>query len=64
MDDPMALLHEADSEHTKCYNKRDADARMVRLHGKTLLTPNNFVVCGQKHKVWILLFLVRISRTL
>ena len=36
MDDPMALLHEADSELTKCYNMRNADARMVRLHWKTM----------------------------
>ena len=24
----------------------------------------NFVVCGQKHKVWVLVFLVRMSGTL
>ena len=27
------------------------------------LTPNNFVVHGQKHKVWVLVFLVRTSGT-
>ena len=43
----------------------DADARTVHLRRKTMadmrydletLNPNNFV-CGQKHKVWVLVFL-------
>ena len=27
------------------------------------LTPNNFVACGQKHKAWVLVFIVRMSGT-
>ena len=43
--------------------------RTVRLRWKTmagaaLKTPNNFVVCGQKYKVLLLVFLVRMSGTL
>ena len=49
---------------------RDDDGRMVRLHqvmlskmadGFTTLNSNNFVVYGQKHKVWVLVYLVRTS---
>ena len=32
-------------------------------HGLTTLNSNNFVVYGQKHKVWVLVFLVRTSGT-
>ena len=49
------------SELTKGKNKRDADARTEDHDGWALSTSNNFAVCGQKHKVWVLVFLVRIS---
>ena len=67
------------SEHIKGnimkYQLRDADARTVHLRGKTFINNDgyeydlvtlNFVVCGQKHKVFLkkLVFLVRISRTI
>ena len=54
---------------------RDDDARTVRLWKETLcnngeneawfgnLNSNNSVVYGQKHKVWVLVFLVRTSGT-
>ena len=39
-------------------------ARMVKIrHGLTTFNSNNSVVYGQKHKVWVLVFLVRTSRT-
>ena len=54
----------------------DTDARTVRSRQEmfnsnggheawflTLLTPNNYVVYGQKHKVWVLVFLVRMRGT-
>ena len=34
------------------------------MAGAALSTPNNFVVCGQKHKVCVLVFLVKMSGTL
>ena len=33
------------------------------MTGAALETANNFVVCGQKYKVWVLVFLVRMSGT-
>ena len=55
---------------------RNGNARTVRSRQDTfysngghearfwpLSTPNNFVVHGQKHKVWVLVFLVRTSGT-
>ena len=43
--------------------KVDVNATMVKMrHGLAMLNPNNFVV-GQKHKVWVLVFLARTSRT-
>ena len=42
----------------RCY------ATMVKMrHGLATLNSNNSVVYGQKHKVWVLVFLVRTSRT-
>ena len=39
-------------------------ATMVKIrHGLATLNSNNSVVYGQKHKVWVLLFLVRTSGT-
>ena len=39
-------------------------ATMVKIgHGLPTLNSNNSVVYGQKHKVWVLVFLVRTSRT-
>ena len=37
---------------------------MVKIrHSSATLNSNNFVVYGQKHKVWVLVFLVRTSGT-
>ena len=39
-------------------------ARVVKMrHGLATLNSNNSVVYGQKHKVWVLVFLVRRSGT-
>ena len=39
-------------------------ATMVKMrHGLASLNSNNSVVYGQKHKVWVLVFLVRTSGT-
>ena len=37
---------------------------MMHLLVRLPPTPNNFAIYGQKHKVWIFIFLVRISGTL
>ena len=47
---------------------RNADARTVRSRQETFNSngghdANNFVVYGQKHKVWVLVFLVRTGGT-
>ena len=43
---------------TRCY------PTIVKMrHGLATLNSNNFVVYGQKHKVWVLVFLVRTSGT-
>ena len=34
------------------------------MAGAALKTPNNFIVCGQKHKESVLVFLLRMSGTL
>ena len=45
------------------YEKR-RHATMVKIrHGLATLNSNNSVVYGQKHKVWVLIFLVRTSGT-
>ena len=43
----------------------NANARTVRSRQKTstATTQNNFVVYGQKHKAWVLVFLVRTRGT-
>ena len=39
-------------------------ATMVKMrHGLVTLNSNNFIVYGQKHKVWALIFLIRMSGT-
>ena len=44
-------------------HERRRNATMVKIrHGLATLNTNNSFVCGQKHKVWILVFLVRMSR--
>ena len=43
---------------------RDAEAHTEDHVEWARLTPNNFIVCGQKHKLWVLVFLVRMSSTL
>ena len=38
---------------------------MVEIrHSLATLNSNNFVVCGQKHKVWVLVFLVKNERNI
>ena len=42
----------------------DTSSTMEKIrHGLANLNSNNSVVYGQKHKVWVLVFLVRTSRT-
>ena len=44
--------------------ERRSYATMVKIkHGLATLNLNNSVVYGQKHKVWVLVFLVRTSGT-
>ena len=44
--------------------ERRGYAKMVKIrHGLATLNSNNSVVYGQKHKVWVLFFLVRTSGT-
>ena len=52
------------SKLTKGNNKRNADVRRVCYGGSGSLNSNNFVVCGQKYRVWVLVFLDRMSGTL
>ena len=47
------------SELTKGNNKRAYGSFSTEDHGGCALsTPNNLVVCGQKHKMWVLVFWV------
>ena len=63
---PASLL-----KHTGAYYyarrfvyERRRNATMVKMgHGLATLNSNNSVVYGQKHKVWVLVFLVRTSGT-
>ena len=41
------------------YERRRYAAMVKMRHGLATLTPNNPVVYDQKHKVWVLVFLVR-----
>ena len=46
---------------TVCY-ERGCYATMVKIrHGLATLNSNNSVVYGQKHKVWVLVFLERVE---
>ena len=56
------LLSCAKTMRLRFLYERRRYATMVKMrHG--LATPNNSVVYGQKHKVWLLVFLVRTSGT-
>ena len=44
-------------------NERRRYATMVIRHGLATLNSNNTVVYGQKHKVCLLVFLIRMSGT-
>ena len=46
-------------EHTVAFTTGMADI----THDLATLNPYNFVVYGQKHKVWVLVFLVRTRGT-
>ena len=43
------------------YERSLYDSMVKMRHGLTTLNSNNFIVYGQKHKVWVLVFLVRTS---
>ena len=58
------LLSCATTMRVRFVYERSGYATMVKMrHGLTTLNSNNSVVYGQKHKVWALVFLVRISGT-
>ena len=46
------------------YARRRYVAMANMRHGLVACNTHNFVVCGQKHKVWVLVLLVRTSETL
>ena len=45
------------------YERRRYATRVKMRRGLATLNSNNFVVYGQKHKVWVVVFLVRTSET-
>ena len=45
------------------YDRRRCATKVKKSHALATLNSNNFLVYGQKHKVWILVFLVRTSGT-
>ena len=50
--------------HVRFVYERRRYATMMKIrHGLATLNANNSVVYGQKHKVWVLVFLVRTSGT-
>ena len=58
------LLSCATTMHVRLAYERRHYATMVKMmHSLTTLNSNNSVVYGQKQKVWVLVFLVRTSRT-
>ena len=58
------LLSCATTMRVRLIYERRHYATMVKMrHGLATLNSNNSVVYGQKHKVWVLVFLVRASRT-
>ena len=58
------LLSCATTMHVRLVYERRRYATMVKMrHGLATLNSNNSVVYGQKHKVWVLVFLVRTSGT-
>ena len=57
------IIMRDDNARTVVY-ERKRYATMVKMrHGLASLNSNNSVVYGQKHKVWVLVFLVRMSGT-
>ena len=47
-----------------CFHVRGRSTGMADItHDLATLNPYNFVVYGQKHKVWVLVFLVRTKGT-
>ena len=58
------LLSCATTMRARFVNERRRYATMVKIrHGFATLNSDNSVVYGQKHKVWVLVFLVRMSGT-
>ena len=56
------LLSCAPTMRVRFVYERRTYATMVKMgHGLATLNSNNFVVYGQKHKVWVLVILVRMS---
>ena len=45
------------------YERRHYATMVEMRHGSAILNSNNSVVYGQKHKVWVPVFIVRTSRT-
>ena len=60
----MRLLTCATTMRVRFVYERRRYATMVKIrHGLATINSNNSVVYGQKHKVWVLVFLVRTSGT-
>ena len=45
------------------YERKLCETKVKMSHALAKLNSNNFAVYGQKHKVWLLVFLVRMSAT-
>ena len=60
----QALKTCAKTMHAQFIYERRRYATMVKMrHGLATLNSDNSVVYSKKHKVWVLIFLVRTSRT-
>ena len=58
----QALIIMPDEDATRFVYERRCYATMVKMrHGVATLNSNNSVVYDQKHKVWVIFFLVRTS---
>ena len=60
----QALIGMRDNDARQFVNEMRRYAKMAKKrHGLATLNSNNSIVYGQKHKVWVLVFLVRTSGT-
>ena len=55
------IIMRDDDARTFVYERRRYATMVKMRHGLATLNSNNSVVYGQKHKVWVLVFLVRTS---